>query len=102
MAEATCVCGNNFFIEHENASVVSGTDVHEVLSSSSLIGYKLIECVFCRKLFVARQKKKGQMEEVIPIERFSAEHVDAFKTRNDARGRERFDGDVLRQMIMKR
>ena len=99
---ASCECGNNFFIEHENSSVVIQEDIHEVLNSGSLNGYKIIECVFCRKLYIMRQYQRGRAETIIPIQNFGAEDAKKFLERNNARGTQKFPLEVLNQMVMKR
>jgi hypothetical protein len=97
-----CLCGNNFFIEHENASILSNNNVYNILESASPAGYKIFECVFCRKQYVGRQLKRGQIDEMIPIENFSADDAQKFKERIDKFGSEKYSVDVLQNMIRKR
>lgn len=96
-----CSCGNNFFIEHENATIIVDNKSNAVLSTESLNGYKILECIFCRRRFIGRQYQKGVMEEIIPIENFRSEDINKFKARNDIRGKEKFSSDILQYMIRK-
>lgn len=95
-----CVCDRNFFIEHENACIIAEDEsIHHVLDSNIQIGYKILECINCKKLYIARQHEKGKFEDIIPIEEFTAGDVAKFKIRNDKFSAIRFPDDVLQHMI---
>lgn len=94
-------CNNNFFIEHENAAVIENVSSNQVMASDSFIGYKIIECVFCRTLYFSKQYKKGQMEKIVQIDQLSPDDIREFKQRNDLRGKEKFGEEVLSAMLRK-
>jgi len=96
----SCICGNNFFIEHENSCVITDNgSIHNVMDFDVPIGYKVLECVFCKKFYIGRQAKKGQFEEIIPVEEFNYEDVKKFQIRNNDRGKVKFSDEVLGKMI---
>lgn len=77
-------------------------NVHQILNSNERVGYKIIECVFCRALYVMRQYHRGKADEIIPIKKFGAADVKRFSERNNDRGSVKFSMDVLNQMVMKK
>jgi hypothetical protein len=96
-----CSCGNNFFIEHENATIVIDNKVYNILASSSPTGYKIIECVFCRRQYLAQQKAKGQMSEVVSLNAVEASDIQKLKERLDKFSSEKFGSEILQHILRK-
>jgi len=97
---SSCICGNNFFIEHENSCVITDDGVvHNVMDFNVPIGYKILECVFCKKFYFSRMAKKGQFEEITPVEEVNYEDIKKFNMRNNDRGVIKFTEDVLGKML---